>query len=176
MKPRIFTTLALISALAFSGCAGVKTEAGKIGATIKKEAGVFVDYVKSPTTQARLQAGLDYVRDQTAQLVAGTLFKASVDEIDSNFKGNYVDYIALELRKSENTITEAAQVQQLVEKLAPDDGSKWQQLASGLADQFSQAQGNAGHTQTAQIVEAIADGLNNQTAVQRSAATDASIP
>lgn len=143
----------LSAAILLSGCSAIESDAGKVASSISS-------FVSSPGAKA----AISYIESQAEAIGKTVVLGAATSEVDSSFKGNFLGYIAKELETNEGTITQASQIETIIQNAAPDDGTAWQQLASQLAGQYATAQSAAGHPKSAQIVQAIANGLYSSAA------------
>ena len=119
------------------------------------------------THQPQIDATLGVVGARALAVAEKVLLSVAVDEVDKNFKADFLDSVASGLRANETTIVNSDDVAKIVQIWSPNDGAAWQQLAGNLGTVAGNALATAGETKTAAIVENIATGLNNAAAKAR---------
>lgn len=133
---KIAPVIALAFVMGLSGCAWVESHQEQIKGTVSLVA-------------------------KKAFTVAGqAVISAAVDEVDKNWKANFLDSIALGLRSNMGDIVTSDDVKQVVAIWSPNDGDRWQALANGVSDV-------AGPAPSPAVVEQIATGLNDAAAQAR---------
>jgi len=139
--PLIF--LCMVPLLAFSGCAWISAH------------------------QPQIDSTLAVVGQRALSVAENVLISTATDEVDKNFKADFLDSVASGLRANETTIVNSDDVAKIVKIWSPNDGAQWQQLAGSLSTVAGDALQSAGQTKSATIVENIATGLNNAAAAAR---------
>ena len=140
---------ALLPLFALSGCAWVQTHRTQIDDT------------------------LAVVGQRALSVAERVLISVATDEVDKNFKADFLDSVATGLRQNETTIVNSDDVSKIVQIWSPNDGAAWQQLAGSLSTVAGNALQSAGQTKSAAIVENIAVGLNDAAAKARATTTPA---
>ena len=134
---------ALLPLFALSGCAWVESHRPQIDAT------------------------LGIVGARSLAVAESVVLSVAEDEVDKNFKADFLDSVATGLRQNETTIVTSDDVSKIVRIWSPNDGAAWQSLAGNLGTVAGKALESAGSTQSATIVENIAVGLNDAAAKAR---------
>jgi hypothetical protein len=115
----------------------------------------------------QIDSTLTIVGQRALAVAEQVLISVATDEVDKNFKADFLDAVASGLRQNETTIVNSDDVAKIVQIWSPNDGAQWQQLAGTLGTVAGNALATAGETQSAAIVENIATGLNNAAAAAR---------
>ena len=134
---------ALIPVFSLSGCAWVTAHRSQIDST------------------------LDVVGQRALSVAENVLISAATDEVDKNFKADFLDSVATGLRANETTIVNSDDVEKIVKIWSPNDGAQWQSLAGKLGTVAGEALQSSGQSKSATVVEQIATGLNNAAAAAR---------
>lgn len=117
--------------------------------------------------RAQINATLDIVGQRALCVAQDVLLSAAVDAADKNFKANFLDSVAMGLRQNAGAIVTSDDVSAVVRVWSPSDAPRWQELAGGLATIAGKALDAQGKTQSADVVEKIATGLNDAAAKAR---------
>jgi len=127
--------------------------------------------------QTQIDSTLAVVGNRALVVAENVLISAATNEIDANFKADYLDSIASGLRANEASIVTSDDVAKIVTIWSPNDGAAWQSLGAGVAQVADQALTAADKPQAAAVVEQIATGLNTAAEKARaSAAVGGGVP
>lgn len=135
--------LALIPVFALSGCAWIDAH------------------------QAQINATLAVLESRAESIAFQVVISAATDQMDKQFKADFLDSVALGLRAHEMDIVTSEDVTKIVQIWSPSDGAQWQALAGKLGNSAGTLLQTNGQVKPAQIVEQIATGLNNAAASAR---------
>ena len=122
-------------------------------------------WVQAHRTQ--IDGSLAVVGQRALDVAESVLISAAVNQVDKQFKADFLDSVASGLRQNEATIVNAEDVAKIVRIWSPNDGAQWQQLAGNLGTVAGHALETAGQTNAATVVENIATGLNTAAAKAR---------
>jgi hypothetical protein len=108
----------------------------------------------------QIKGTLSVIANRAFAVAGNAVISAAADEVDKNYKANFLDSVASGLRANEANIISSDDIKRIVQIWSPTDGDRWQELATEVARV-------AGPAPTAATVEQIATGLNNAAAQAR---------
>jgi len=148
-----------VSLLPFGGCAQIKSAETAV-----------TSYVKSPAFAAGNEAVLQFVGKSVLSIAENTAINAAVDALDKNSKANTLDGMAEGLRTQAEayaTSISGADIAQIIEAYAPNDGAVWQSLGTQVGDVVA----SAASGDKAAAIEAAASALNTAAESARASLT-----